>query len=163
MMAVGWSGNSFEEILEKRSPEEARQIHELLDGQCTIPAAYAAMWAIEVGALLHDTDAERSHLVAYEAAVADPAGVVGPIVEAVGLPPGPDLMGRARQPSQMASAQSVTRRAGDPVTAWVDRLAPADRAEVLAIVQRAGLVGYGEDPYPDLEALAEEHRRTSAR
>ena len=67
------------------------------------------MWAVQVGALLHETDPERVQLVAYEPAVDDPAGVLGPVMESTGLPR-PDLLGRSARPSKMASRGSVTRQ-----------------------------------------------------
>ena len=51
------------------------------------------------------------------------------------------------------------RASGDRLTGWVDRLDPADRAAVLAVVRDAGIAGYGADPRPDLGALAELHAR----
>jgi Sulfotransferase family len=152
-----WWGKT---ILAECSPELARRILELLDGRTSLAAAFAAMWAVEVSTLLHDAAPERAHLVAYEAAVADPAGVLGPLMESVGLPRPADLLVRVSRPSQTASAESATRQAGDPVTAWTDRLGADDRAQVLDIVRQSGLVGYGVDPYPDLDALAAAHRPT---
>lgn len=161
MLRVEWGDSSFDAVFADRSPEQTRRMLELLDGQTSLAAAFAAQWAVEVGALLHGTDPDHAHLVAYEAAVADPVGVVGPLMEAVGLPRPADLQRRSARPSQTASADSVTHRSGDPVTAWVDRLSAADRDEVLEVVRRSGLEGYGADPRPDLEALAAEHRRRS--
>jgi hypothetical protein len=37
----------------------------------------------------------------------------------------------------------------------------ADRTEVLEVVERSGIAGYGADPRPDVEALHEQHARVN--
>ena len=107
--------------------------------------------------MLGETDPRQASLVAYETVVDDPAGTLGPVMEHLRLPRPPDLLTRSSRPSATTHKASVVRVAGDPVTGWVDRLDPADRAAVLAVVRDAGIAGYGADPRPDLEALAALH------
>jgi len=111
--------------------------------------------------MLGETDPMRTSLVAYESVVDDPAGALGPVMEHLRLPRPADLVVRSAQPSATTHKASVVRQSGDRLTGWVDRLDPIDRARVLAVVRDAGITGYGADPRPDLDALAELHARPS--
>jgi hypothetical protein len=157
MLSVDWRSTTAADLLSGASPTAVDQMVELVDGRTSQAALQAARWAVEVRALLRDTDPDHTHLVAYEQAVADPAGVLGSVMEATGLPRPADLMSRAGRPSQMAQRTSVTWKKGDPVTAWVERLPVDQRDEVLEVVARAGLVGFGPDPRPDVDALRDQH------
>lgn len=157
MLTVPWSGTNATEILAKRPEAATRRAVEILDGRVSPAEVFAALWASEMLAMLGETDPARTSLVAYESVVDDPASALGPVMEQLRLPRPPDLVARSAQPSATTHKSSVVRASGDRLTGWVDRLDPADRAAVLAVVRDAGITGYGEDPRPDLDALAELH------
>ena len=158
MQRVSWGPKTVGRVLDDVPPLERAQVGALLDDGTSLAGALAAVWAVEVAALLDQTTPATTQLVLYEQMWADVAGVVGPVMETAGLPRPPDLVGRAAQPSRTADPSSVVRDHGDPVTAWVQRMAPADRDEVLAVVRVAGVAGYDADPRPDEAALRERHR-----
>ena len=157
MLTVRWSGSNAAEILAKRPEPATRRAVEILDGRDSPAEVFAALWASEMLAMLGETDPARTSLVAYESVVDDPAGTLGPVMEQLGLPRPPDLVARSSQPSATTHRSSVVRAAGDPLIGWVDRLEPADREAVLAVVRDAGVMGYSADPRPDLDALAALH------
>jgi len=157
MQQVSWGPKTVARVLDDLPPLERTQVRALLDGRTSLASALAAVWAVEVGALLDQTTPATAQLVTYEHVWADVAGVLGPVMETAGLPRPSDLVERASRPSHTANASSVVRGQGDPVTAWTARLAPELRDEVLAVVRAAGVVGYGADPRPDEEALRDRH------
>jgi hypothetical protein len=157
MQRVSWGPKTVARVLDDLPPLERTQVSALLDGRTSVASALAAVWAIEVGALLDQTTPATAQLVTYEHVWADVAGVLGPVMETAGLPRPPDLVGRASRPSHTANASSVVRGQGDPVTAWMQHMAPAARDEVLAVVRAAGVAGYDTDPRPDEEALRDRH------
>ena len=131
---------------------------ELLDGRDSPAEVFAALWAAEMLAMLGETDPTRTSLVAYESVVDDPAGALGPVMEHLRLPRPADLVARSasRRPPR-------TRRRSCGVGRSADRLGRPARPDrpvaVLAVVRDAGITGYGADPRPDLDALAELHAR----
>jgi hypothetical protein len=159
MLTVRWSGTTMAEILAKRPEAATRRAVEILDGRTSPAEVFAALWASEMQAMLGETDAATTPLIAYESVVDDPAGALGPVMEQLRLPRPPDLVTRSNLPSATTHKASVVRASGDRLTGWVDRLDPADRTAVLAVVRDAGITGYGADPRPDLEALGEVHAR----
>jgi hypothetical protein len=159
MLTVPWSGTNATEILAKRPAAATRRAIEILDGRDAPAEVFAALWASEMQAMLGETDVESTPLIAYESVVDDPAGALGPVMEQLRLPRPPDLVARSNRPSATTHRSSVVRASGDRLTGWLDRLDPADQAAVLAVVRDAGITGYGRDPRPDLEALAELHAR----
>jgi len=159
MLTVPWSGKDAGEILAKRPDAATQRALEILDGRASRAEVFAALWASEMLAMLGETDAATTPLIAYESVVDDPADALGPILERLRLPRPPDLVARSNVPSATTHKASVVRASGDRLTGWVDRLDPTDRAAVLAVVRDAGITGYGADPRPDLEALAELHAR----
>ena len=161
MLAVHWKPPTTAHHLASVSGEEGRQIAELLDGRTSEAAHYAAAWAVGVRAMLAQTDPGQAQIVSYEMAVADPVGVLGAAMETTGLPRPAGFGQRAARPSAMTSSGSVVRASGDPVSAWADGLTREQQDEVLAVVEQAGIAGYGLDPRPDLDALHDQHRRPS--
>ncbi|MGZ4757584.1 MAG: sulfotransferase [Acidimicrobiales bacterium] len=157
MLTVRWSGSNAAEILAKRPEPATRRAVEILDGRESPAEVFAALWASEMLAMLGETDPHRTSLVAYESVVDDPAGTLGPVMEHLRLPRPADLLARSGRPSATTHRSSVVRASGDRLSGWVDRLDPADRVAVLAVVRDADISGYGADPRPDLEALAALH------
>ncbi len=160
---VDWGPRNVRRALVDLPPGGRERVEALLDGRTSPTAAAAAVWAVQVSALLDDTTPDSAHLITFEAVSADPMGVLGPVMEDVGLPRPPDLGARARQPSTTTYSGSVVRAGGDPVVAWTERLAPAVRDEVLAVVAAAGVTGYGTDPGPDEAALRDRHAQAVSR
>ena len=159
LQRVDWGPRNVGRALAELPPGGRALVEELLDGRRAVAAAVAAVWAVQVRALLEDTTPESAQLVTFEAVSDDPIGVLGPVMEEVGLPRPTDLGERAGRPSNTANARSVVRSGGDPVMAWTQRLAPEVRDEVLAVVAAAGVTGYGPDPRPDEAALRDHHAR----
>jgi len=158
MLSVTWRAPSAAAVLASTSTTEGALVTELLDGRTSDAALFAAMWAVEVRSLLRGTDPARTPLVAYEAAVADPGPVLGAVMETAGLPRSADFDEQLGRLSVMARSRGVSRGPDALVSGWVDQLGPAQRDEVLAVVADAALVGYGVDPWPDVEALRDQHR-----
>jgi hypothetical protein len=161
MLSVSWRRKSAAAMWAATSTTQAALIRELLDGRDSEAARHAAAWAVEVRSLLRDTDPSRTPLIAYESAVADPASVLGGLMESTGLPRSADFDRRVGELSVMARERSVGRSPDVLVSGWIDQIAPSLRDEVLAVVADAGLNGYGPDPWPDVEALHEQHRLTT--
>ena len=158
LQRVDWGPRTLRRALVELPPGGRASVEELLDGRTGVAAAMAAMWAVQVRALLDDTTpGSAPRLITFEAVSADPMAVLGPVMEAVGLPRPGDLGRRAGRPSNTANLRSVVRSGGDPVTAWTERLAPGVRDEILAVVAAAGITGYGPDPRPDEAALCDRH------
>ena len=129
----------------------------LLDGRTSAAAALAAVWAVEVGALLDETTPATAQLVTYERVSADVAGVLGPVMETAGLPRPSDLVERASRPSHTANAASVVRGQGDPVTAWTRAPGARRPRRGAGRGRAAGVAGYDADPRPDEDALRDRH------
>ncbi len=157
MARVDWGPRSVREALAELPPAEQDLVTEAMGDRTSVASVSAAIWATEVGALLRQTRPETAQLISYEALVADPAGVLGPVLEAIGLARGPHLLERSGQPSRSTHEDSAIHAQGDPARAWVDRLSRADRDEVLGVVADAGITAYGPDPRPDEAALRELH------
>ncbi len=162
LLRVEWSPKTVAAALADRPEGERRQARELLDSASTRAGALAAVWAVETRALLDQTTPRTAHLVSYEQAVDDVVAVVGPLLEAIGLPRPPDLAARAATPSHTTTAQSPLHHGASPVLGWTESLDPASRDEILAVVAAAGLEGFGADPRPDAEALHQRHAQPLA-
>ncbi len=154
---VRWGPDTVEQALSEVPPVEQDQVRQLVGDRPTTVGVLAGIWAVEVRALLDQTTPATAHLLTYEAVCADPVGVLGPVMEAVGLPRPPDLAVLAARPSETTGSDSVVRTHGDPVRAWLDRMDPRARDEVLAVAAAAGVPGYSRDPLPDEAALRERH------
>ncbi len=157
LQRVDWGPGNVRRALVDLPPGGRERVEVLLEGRTSVAAATAAVWAVQVMALLDETTPELAQLITFEAVSADPMGVLGPVMETAGLPRPTDLGVVARQPSRTANPGSVVRAGGDPVVAWTERLAPDVREEVLAMVAAAGVPGYGPDPRPDEAALHDRH------
>jgi hypothetical protein len=69
-------------------------------------------------------------------------------MEQLRLPCAPDLVARSNLPSATTHKSSVVRASGDRLIGWVDRLDPADRTAVLAVVRDAASPGTAPIPAP---------------